>query len=218
MRKNCGDRPFIPIRHVSSRELNAATPVHPSLHIAPVLGVRVGAMRRHPLVPAGRTCAAPADGRVEVLQQCVRHRRLRGVGRRAVEHGQWRHRHESARGADDGGTGGRRRAGGVSLLAGRDLGRSRCGRHSRGGDVQRGAAAHAARLGPSADHCRSGRDRCVPAQWRQHQQGVYVPRRRPAVPRRGCSERKAYRQQAGWLSGLVAERRHHQNAGRQPGR
>ena len=84
------------------------------------------------LFPAGRTCAAPANGCAEVLQQRLHHRRLCRVRRRPVGHGQRHHRHEQSCRANERRAGGRRRAGGLSLLAGRDPGRSRTCRRSRG--------------------------------------------------------------------------------------
>ena len=63
-----------------------------------------------------------------------------------------------------------------------------------------------------------GRDSGVPAQRRARQEGVHVPIRRPAIPRRGPHDRRACHQQGGWVSGRVHEQRHDEDPGRQPGR
>ena len=170
------------------------------------------------LVPAGRARAPTAVGCVEVLQQRLRDRRLRRGRRRPVEHGQRHHRHGPSCRADERRAGRRRRAGGVSLLAGRDIGRSRMlstFTRRRRSTVRRWATPLGWDLPPTTGGL-GGTGACQ-LNGGSGQQGLYLPRRRPAVSRRGRPERAACHQQARRLSRLVAEQRHGQNAWRQSG-
>ncbi len=112
---------------------------------------------------------------------------------------------------------GRRRAGRVSVLAGRDLRRSQRRRRERWGDVQRLAAQH------------SARGTCHRPRWawagttRVRSMAVAAGRSTRSAPmssvsRRRRPERSARHQQGGRLSRLAAEQHHGQDAGRQPGR
>ena len=113
----------------------------------------------------------------------------------------------------------RRGARRVSVLAGGHVGQSDHGRRECGRDVQR-SAAQRSRWDPAVtnESGRGGGNAGVPAQRRVRQESTHIPIRRPAVPGRGPRDRQACHQQAGRVSSLAAEQRHHENTRRQPGR